>query len=160
MMASSWAQTQREGWLCDLYGKDSSDGTRKLPSESVQSQLVNVIDDLLSGTSSPKDSAAKTASLVMSQKDVDTPWSNLLGLYLNAAEKFADEKALRVLVDYIVELANLPDAINEGPETKTFDAGGRILSIEPGQAIEFDEGKLWRDLPRFSSDLTESFQGE
>lgn len=158
-MASGWAQTQREGWLRDLYGVDSSDGTRKLPDESVQSQLVSVIDGLLSGTSSPKDSAAKTASLIMSQEDVGTPWSNLLGLYLNAAEKFADEKALRALADYIVQLANLPDAVNEGPEAKILDEGGRTVRVEPGETVVFEEGKLWSDLPRLSYNVTESFQG-
>ncbi|KAF2196096.1 hypothetical protein GQ43DRAFT_445421 [Delitschia confertaspora ATCC 74209] len=158
-MTSHWAQTQREGWLCDLYGKDSGDGTRKLPNKSVQSQLVSVLDNLLSGKSSPKESAAKTASLIMSQENVDIPWNNLLGLYLDAVEKFADEKDLKALVDYIVELASLPDAVNEGPETKTLDVGGKTLRIEPGQAVVFEEGTLWRDLPRFSSNVTESFQG-
>ncbi|KAF1830462.1 hypothetical protein BDW02DRAFT_534015 [Decorospora gaudefroyi] len=133
-MASAWAQTQREGWLSSLYGQESGDGIRSLSNNSVQSQLINVLEGLLASTLSPKDAATKTASLIMSQKDVNTPWSNTIGMCLKAAEDFADEKELQALVDLLVELASLPDAINEG-------------------------GKLWSELPEFSWNLTESFQG-
>ncbi|KAH8731032.1 hypothetical protein GQ44DRAFT_809006 [Phaeosphaeriaceae sp. PMI808] len=158
-MTSNWAQTQHEGWLCELYGKDRNDGTRKLPHESVQSQLIDTLDELLSGKYSSKDSATKTATLIMSQRDVDTPWNNLIGLYLNVVSSFANEKSLGALAGYIVELANLPDAVNEGPEAKISDVGGMELRIEPGQAIGIEVGKLWRDLPGFSWNLTENFQG-
>ncbi|KAF1849219.1 uncharacterized protein K460DRAFT_415625 [Cucurbitaria berberidis CBS 394.84] len=159
-MTSTWAQTQRDGWLCDLYGIDSSDGTRSLPNDSVQSQLVSVLEAVLSGTSSPKDAAAKTALLIMSQVDVGTPWCNLVGMYLDAAQTFGDDKELRALVDYFVELAKLPDAVNEGPGTKTLDiGGGQIRRIEPGQTVAFEEGILWSDLPTFSWNVTERFQG-
>ncbi|KAH7399418.1 hypothetical protein BKA66DRAFT_556248 [Pyrenochaeta sp. MPI-SDFR-AT-0127] len=155
-MTSTWAQTN---WLCDVYGEDRGDGTRKLPNGSVQSQLLSIIDDLLLHKSSPKDSAAKTSSLILSQQDIGTPWSNVLGLCLNAAENFEDKKDLKALGDYMVELASLPDAINEGAEPKTLDVGGETSRIEPGQAVVFEEGKLWRDLPMFSWNVTESFQG-
>jgi len=154
-MTASWAQTERSGWLCKLYGKIDESGSKKLPEESVQSQIVGILEVLLSFDTSPKDSAAKTASLILSREDVDTPWNNLLGLILDAAENFTEEKELGALVDYVVELASLPDAVNEAPETKILEK----LSIEPGQAIVFEEGKLWSDLPGFSANVTERFQG-
>lgn len=156
-MTSDWAQTN---CLCNLYGEDNGNGIRKLPNGSVQSQLVSVIDHLLSHKASPKEAAAKTSFVIMSQRDIGTPWSNVLGLCLDAAEEFEDEKELEALGDYIVDLASLPDAINEGSEVKTFDVGGETFRIEPGQAVVFEEGKLWRDLPMFSPNVTESFQGE
>jgi hypothetical protein len=159
-MSSTWAQSQRQGWLCNLYGKNHSDGTRTLPNDCVQSQLIGCLDSLLSKRSSAQDAAAETASLIMSQEDVDTPWSNLLGLYLSAAETFGEQDILVLLVEYIVKLANLPDAINEGPVERILDEGGITRRVEPGQVVVFEEGTLWRDLPRFQRELTERFQGK
>lgn len=68
----------------------------------------------------------------MSQEDIGSPWSNVLGLCLDATEKFADENDLRALADYTVELTSLPDTVNESSEAKTLDAGGETLYIEPG----------------------------
>jgi len=157
-MTSEWAQTQRGGWLCDLYGKNNDDGTQKLPNDSVQSRLVTVLENLLAKKTAPKDAATETASIIMSQEDIGTPWSNLLGLYLSAAETFEDEQDLEALVDYIVELASLPDARNEGLETKTMDMGGEVLHIQPGHAVIQGETKLWSGLPQFSLNVAESFQ--
>lgn len=158
-MASEWAKSQREGWLCTLYGNDSDDGTRKLSQDSIQSRLVEIFEKLMADESSPKHAAKETASLILSQNDVGTPWNNFLGLYLSAAESSEDDESLDALSDYIVALASLPDAVNESSGKKTLDTGGRVLHVEPGQAFAFDEGVLWRDLPGFSWNLTESFQG-
>ncbi|KAF2632343.1 hypothetical protein BU25DRAFT_149644 [Macroventuria anomochaeta] len=46
------------------------------------------------------------------------------------------------------------------PSTKTLEVGGgEIWHVKPGQVIKFAEGILWRDLPMFSWNLTERFQG-
>jgi hypothetical protein len=95
-MTDAWAKGHREGWLCRFYGDGQSDGTRKLSEDSPQWQLVGVIETLLLGTVSPKDSAAKTAFLITSADDPDTPWHNHLGISLSAAEKFGDEKQQKV----------------------------------------------------------------
>lgn len=125
----------------------------------VQSRLVSILEDLLSQKLSPKDSAAKIASTILSEVDAGTPWTNLIALNLNAAKTFSDEEHLHLLVDYLVELASLPDAINESSEAKTSDVTGKTVLIAPGQSIVFEEGKLWSDLPTFSRDLTEGFRG-
>ncbi|KAH9882701.1 hypothetical protein J1614_000066 [Plenodomus biglobosus] len=158
-MAREWAKSQREGWLSTLYGNDSDDGTRKLSQDSIQSRLVEILEKVMSHKYSPKHAANETASLILSQSDVGTPWNNFLGLYLSAAESLQDDESLSALSDYIVALASLPDAVNESSDEKTLDTGGRILHVEPGQAFVFDEGVLWKDLPGFSWNLTESFQG-
>ena len=171
-MASTWAQSQREGWLARLYGagsgggssEDSDEDTKALSTESVQWQLVGVIENLLLGNASPKDLAANTASLIMSSDDPETLWSNHLGIYLSAAQTFADEKELKALVDYIVELASLPDAVNDSSVVKTWTSGEgeRVtqVCVKPGEEIVHIFGKLWRELPQFGMNLTERFQGE
>jgi hypothetical protein len=65
-------------------------------------------------------------------------------------------------VDYIVELASLPNPINEGPGVKTWIRGeGEIIEqvcIQPGEPI-FIDGLLLRDMPAFAMNVTERFQG-
>jgi hypothetical protein len=164
-MATAWATSCREGWLAHLYGEDSGTGINSLSPESVQWQLVGVLDDMLSDKASPKDSAARSASLIISQEDPETLWDNHMGLHLSAAENFADEWQQQALVDYIVELASLPDAMNKGPDIKTWkDNTGpavEIVRIAPGENIVVHEGQqLWRDVPGFSLNVAESIQGE
>lgn len=160
-MANNWANIQREGWLSQLYGQEYSDGTRVLQPNTVQSHLLDVLDNLIALKLLPEDAATTAASLVLSQTDVSTPWANFVGLVLDAAATFDDEKVLGALTEYLVELASLPDAVNEGPEAKTIDiGGGELWYAQPGKAIVFSEGKLWRDLPMYSWNVTEHFQGE
>lgn len=160
-MSNEWTQTQRKGWLCKLYGTSIDDGTRALQHDTVQSQLLDVLDELISHKLPPNDAAIQTASKVLAQADVSTPWANIVGLVLNAAETFDDETVLQALIDYLAELASLPDAINDGPGVKTIDVGGgEIWHVQPGQTIRFAEGQLWRDLPMYSWNVTEHFQGE
>ncbi|KAF2995804.1 hypothetical protein E8E13_000632 [Curvularia kusanoi] len=159
MAAAEWAESQRSGWLCQLYGTGSEDGTRSLPPDCIQSRLLSVLESLLSFAITPSEAAAQTTSLILTQKDVHTPWSNHIGLYYGAAHDFEDGRVLNILVDYLAELASLPDAINEGPEAKTTSTSFGDKHIEPGQPIVFETGKLWSDLPEFSWHLTESLQG-
>jgi hypothetical protein len=159
-MTAEWARSQREGWLCELYGVDNEDGTRVLPPDGVQFKLVSIMEKLLSFDISPSDAAAQTAALITTEKDVLTPASNLVGIYYGAVQDMDDEKILGVLVDYLAELASLPDAINEGPETKIVWTGLGDRYIEPGQPIVFESGKLWSDLPEWGWNLTEILQGK
>ena len=159
-MAAEWARMQREGWLCKLYGVDNEDGTRVLPPDGVHVKLVSIMEKLLSLDISPSDAATRTAALIITQKDVHTPVSNLVGMYYGAVQDIDDEKILVVLVDYLAELASLPDAINEGPETKIVWTGLGEQFVEPGQPIVFETGKLWSDLPEWGWNLTEILQGK
>ncbi|KAJ4990054.1 hypothetical protein SVAN01_04517 [Stagonosporopsis vannaccii] len=158
-MAKEWARDEREGWLCHLYGKDDEEGARNLPPDSVQHRLVDGLEGLLSHDVSPEDAAMQTASLIMSQEEISTPWANHIGLHLKATESFDDEKILQALADYLVELASLPDAIHKGPQAKTIELDSGFEQVELDRPIEIDGHTLWRDLPGYSMNLTESLQG-
>ncbi|KAH6615373.1 hypothetical protein C7974DRAFT_367648 [Boeremia exigua] len=158
-MASDWARSQREGWLCRLYGTGEDDDNRVLPPDSIQARILNVLEGLLLQNISPRDAAAQTASHILSEEDISTPWSNHVGMHLHAVQNFSDEETLRLLAAYLIELASLPDAITSGPGPKTIETALGRETIEPGQRIELDGGTLWSGLPEYSWNLSESFQG-
>jgi len=156
-MASDRVQSQEEGWLGRLLEGDSG----AIAKESTLWQLYRMFEDTMTGKASAKDSASKTASLVSSEPKA---WYDVIGIYVTSAEKIADEDALTVLVDYIVELASLPDAINESHETVVIDHighAGASVPIAPGEPLVMGYGgkRLWRDLPDLSMEITEHFQG-
>jgi hypothetical protein len=160
-MTSDWINSQREGWLTQLYGEECGDGTRVLHPDTVQSRQLDIIEDLISFRVSAEEAASRTASLVLSQTNVGTIWVNITGLVVNAAETIDDEKVSAALIDFLVELASLPDAINPGPEVMMVDDEGHKPSrIEPGQPVVMMGGKLWIDLPQYSWTVTETFQGK
>jgi len=167
---TNWAQSQRKGWLCELYGKDdttTTTTTRRLPPSSAQSHLVTILTDTLSGHSAAAESARKTDALFTTciEVEANTLFMNLLGLQFAAAETLDDQVLLQRLVDYMVELASLPDAVNSKPGVQVIEViemgEGKERRIEVGEVFELGEdGRLWRDLPGFGWNLTERFQGE
>ncbi|KAI4959143.1 hypothetical protein J4E86_002864 [Alternaria arbusti] len=155
-MASDWVQNQEEGWLGRLLEGDSGAIAKK----STLWQLYRIFENTMTGKASAKDSASKTASLVSSEPKA---WYDVIGIYVTSAEKIADEDALKALVDYIVELASLPDAINESHETVVIDHighAGASVPIEPGETLVMGYGgkRLWKDLPDLIMEITERFQ--
>ena len=130
-------------------------------STPASNQQVTIIDELLSSKKSPESSASATACLVEAQDEISFALADLVGLYHSAAESCTSLKELELLVAYLVELARLPDAVNRGPEARSWDVPG----LEPPPKIEVEEvivieGKrLWSQLPGFSMHLTEMFQG-
>lgn len=160
-MASDWVESQRLGWLAQLYGQETSDGNKVLEHHTVQSRQLDILDDLISFRISPEDAASRTASLVLSHADVETVWLNITGLVISAAETIDDEQIANALIDLLVELASLPDAVNPGPEAMTVNNKDHKPSkVEPGQQVVMMGGRLWRDLPQYSWGITETFQGE
>lgn len=87
--------------------------------DTVQSRQLDIIDDLISFRVAPTDAASRTATLVLSHADIDTIWLNIIGLVVTAAETIDDEKVSAALIDFLVELASLPDVVNPGPEVMT-----------------------------------------
>jgi hypothetical protein len=155
---TTWAKSQRKGWLCLLYGEDITEDLRRLHPESKQSQLVAVLEDLLSGTSTLHEAVERTQPLVLA--DPATLFANFTGVYFSAVLFFAGKATTKVLVDYIVALGSLPDAVNAGPDPMVIDLGGdRVYSIAPGEVIDPGDGKLWRTLPGFNMYIVEEFQG-
>jgi hypothetical protein len=157
-MTSGWARTQGEGWLYRLVFPDEEEVQEKFTTR----QIFRILEDLMSHKASSKDLATETASLVASNP---AAWDDVLGIYLSAAEVVADEDALKALVDYIVQLASLPDAFNESHEALIvghIGYAGSSVRIEPGEPLVLGDGgkRLWRDLPNFSMNITERFQGK
>jgi hypothetical protein len=130
------------------------------PLAPVLEQQVIIIDNLVSSKTPPKASASATASLVESQSDIGLALANLVGLYFSVAESCTRREERELLAAYLIELAKQPDAVNAGPETKIWDAGGgEIRKIQVGEAIVMHGRRLWSDLPEFGWNLTEIFQG-
>lgn len=157
-MTNGWTRTQEEGWLCRLLGENAE----KSPKESTVWQLYRMIEEVMSYKTSAKDSATKTASLISRKPKA---WFDIVGIDVALAVKLEDEDALEALVDYIVALASLPDAVNESHEPVVVDNigyGGTSVLIEPGEPLVMGSGaaKLWRDLPGWSMEITEGFQGK
>jgi hypothetical protein len=125
-------------------------------------QLNRIIEDVMSYRILAKDAATKTAFLISHEPEA---WFDTVGIDVALATKLEDEDALKALIDYIVELASLPDAINESHKAIVIDNigyGGTSVCIEPGEPLVMGDGgaKLWRDLPGWSMEITESFQGK
>jgi len=131
-------------------------------STPASNQQVTIIDELLSSKTSPKSSASATASLVEAQDDISFALADLVGLYYSAAESCTSLKELELLVAYLVALARLPDAVNRGPEARSWDVPGLEppRKIEVGEVIVIEGKRLWSQLPGFSMHLTEMFQGK
>ncbi|CZT20214.1 uncharacterized protein RCC_06071 [Ramularia collo-cygni] len=75
------------------------------------------------------------------------------------------ESISKRIVDFIIALATLPDAINYSSQPKTATTHhphvtSGVLTFQPGEPVVFEEnGVLWRDLPNWSMMITETHQG-
>jgi hypothetical protein len=137
-----------------------ADQLASYPPDNVSTQLIVILDQVLSSQISPKASASATANLIQSEHDITHGLSCLIGLFLFAAGRNTSLDSLELLVSYLVELAKQPDAINEGPEPKVWDEGGGVMHEIPSGAPIIVEGKqLWSELPMLGWNITEWFQG-
>jgi hypothetical protein len=137
-----------------------ADQLANYPPDNLATQLIIILDELISSQTSPTASACTTATLVEAQHDISLALANLIGFFFSAAESNTSLDALNLLVAYLVELTKQPDAINSSSETKIWDAGGgEIYEIPPGAPIIGEAKRLWRELPMFSWNVTEMFQG-
>ncbi|RYO73162.1 hypothetical protein AA0113_g721 [Alternaria arborescens] len=136
-----------------------ADQLANFPPDNVSTQLIVILDQVLSSQTSPTASASATANLIQSEHDITHGLSCLIGLFLFAAGRNTNLDSLDLLVSYLVELAKQPDAINEGPEPKVWDEGGGVMHEIPSGAPIIVEGKqLWSELPMLGWNITEWFQ--
>ena len=137
-----------------------ADQLANYPPNNVATQLIVILDQVLSSRTSPTASASATANLVQSEHDITHGLACLIDLFLFAAARNTSLNSLELLVSYLVELAKQPDAINEGPEPKVWDEGGGVMHDIPSGAPIIIEGKqLWSELPMLGWNITEWFQG-
>lgn len=85
----------------------------------VKVELIHILDRLLSRNVSMDESAINTAALVADQVDFADPVCVHMGQLFSAVERFAERESLQALVDYIVAVASLSDAVNESSQTKS-----------------------------------------
>lgn len=159
-MAAHDTSTQRTERFRQLYNADMT----ALDSQSTTAQLVTIVDDMVLGDQTPKAAAEHAAQLILVENEPEKPYVSLLAIPHHAALHTEDESVLKKLVDFMTALANLPDAINESSQPKTAttynpEVKSGILRFQPGEAIVFENGALWRDLPNWSMMITESHQG-
>ncbi|CAN9317670.1 unnamed protein product [Alternaria alternata] len=122
-----------------------ADQLANYPPNNVATQLIVILDQVLSSRTSPTASASATANLVQSEHDITHGLACLVDLFLFAAARNTSLDSLELLVSYLVELAKQPDAINEGPEPKVWDEGGGVMHEIPSGAPIIVEGKqLWK----------------
>jgi hypothetical protein len=159
-MADNNTQIHRNERRKKLYNVDMT----KLKPESTEAQLVTIIDGMILSDHTPESAAAKAATIVLGEAMPEDPYAELLRIPFHAA-LFLDEPGLRKLVDFLIALANLPDAINTSSTPKTAttfhpEVKDGILSFRPGDTIVFENGVLWKDLPNWKMNVTETHQGQ
>lgn len=151
---------------------DRDDGYRHFYNSSVNSdphstssQLVTTVDDMILDRQTPQQAAEKIATIVMTENEPKKPYQKCLAICQHAALHTDDQNISKKLVDFITALASLPDAVNDSSEPKTAttynpEVESGILTFQPGEAIVFENGRLWRDLPDWSMSITETHQGQ
>jgi hypothetical protein len=159
-MADNKTQSKRDERFRKLYNADMTSD-----SQSTSDQLVTVIDDMILEKYTPQAAAQRTASLVMRETEPETPFGEILAVCQHAAMALENENDMKKVVDFLIALASLPDAINDASEPKkasTYnpEVKSGILTFRPGEAIVFETGVLWRDLPGWQMMITEEHQGQ
>ncbi|CZT20219.1 uncharacterized protein RCC_06076 [Ramularia collo-cygni] len=94
----------------------------------------------------------------MSEQNISY-WHNFIDIFYNAVEESPNPTISQRLVDFIVALASLPDAINSSNKDKIMDiGGGQMAHVQPGGIMKFANRTFWKDLPDFAMELSERFQ--
>lgn len=158
MADSDYPTTQNERYR-RLYGVDMT----RLAPNSTEAQIVTLIDNMILSRLTPQSAAEEAASIVMSETMPENPWAEVSRIPFHAA-LYLDEPGSEKLVEFMTALVNLPDAINTSPSRKTAttynpEVKDGILVFEPGDPIVFENGVLWRDLPDWNMNVTETHQG-
>lgn len=136
---------------------------KSLDPQSTLAQIVTTIDDMIISKHTPQVAADQAAAIVMRESMPENPYAEVLNIPLKAA-LYLDESGLKKLVGFVTALANLPDAINNSSSPKTAttyhpEVKSGILTFQPGDPIVFENGVLWRDLPDWRMNITETHQG-
>jgi len=78
---------------------------------------------------------------------------------MGAAHELSETRDLGNLANLVLALSKLPDVRNESSERLHLDLNLKTYEIAPGEAIEFEDGKVWSDLPGFATDLGDCMRG-
>ncbi|KAB2578398.1 hypothetical protein DBV05_g3077 [Lasiodiplodia theobromae] len=125
-------------------------------------ELIKVLKNVLAGITSTVEGANRIESLVMSPpEEFFNKYASAIYRIVHAGAAFDDDVVLQRLAALTAALADLPNAKNTTNKTLTW--ADEELGIEgkaaPGRAIVHDRQRLWSDLPTFSDEMRQLWNG-
>lgn len=105
------------------------------------------------------EAARRISSFVFSHNDFLSVYSGTISTIVGAAHQLSEEGDLCKLANLVLALSRLGDIRNNSNETLQLSFQGKHYEIEPNRIIEFDDGKIWSDLPHFMALFSEDMQG-
>lgn len=162
MAVQVWADEQRSQWT-SLHVEGQvvvDDGVL-----SRQMDLITAVSELLLDQSNAWQTATRCAEIVMSHAEVERLFVALWSIMISAAMDVAGEQegSLR-LSAMLAHLAQQPAAVNNLEiAMKVSDTDGEVdydtKPIRQGEHVIVGREQLWKDLPGFSLQLSEHWNG-
>lgn len=126
-------------------------------------ELIKVLKNVLAGITTTVEGANRIESLVMSPpEEFFNKYAIAIYRIVHAGAAFDDDVVLQRLAALTAALADLPNAKNTTNKTLTW--ADEELGIEgkaaPGRVIIHDRQRLWSDLPTFSDEMRQLWNGE
>ncbi|KAF2129193.1 hypothetical protein P153DRAFT_431948 [Dothidotthia symphoricarpi CBS 119687] len=125
---------------------------------SSQVAMLQIFEDALNENITPVKAAERIADWVLSVPDmdvcydIDRAYYAMIRALFAGASQLSCRKHLKILADFTVELANLPDVYNNTDRPMEFEGGSVV--VQPGERIKLPcdtGGSLWSGLPDFGS---------
>ncbi|KAG9680781.1 hypothetical protein KCU95_g17967, partial [Aureobasidium melanogenum] len=121
--------------------------------------LIDILKEVFEDTIRPNEAASRVSAFVFSHDDFLSVYSGTISTIVGAAHQLSEEGDLRKLANLVLALSRLGDIRNNSNETLQLSFQGKHYEIEPNRIIEFDDGKIWSDLPHFMALFSEDMQG-
>ena len=141
-----------EEYLATAYTYQEESGGQYLP-------LFDILNELFKDAIQPDEAATRVSSFIFSNDDFVSVYSGVLSTIIGAARELSESCDLKKLASLVLALSRLPDVRNENPEMLRLYFNLKAYDIASGQVIEFEEGKIWSDLPGFATDLVDCMRG-
>lgn len=122
------------------------------------SPFLDILKEVFGDTIQPDEAASQVSSFVFSHDDLSI-YSEVLSTIVDAAHQLSEEDDLHRLTNLLLELSRLGDISNKSTDTLHLSFEGKDYAIAPGQVIEVDDGKIWSDLPHFTTCFGQDMQG-
>ncbi|CAD0100505.1 unnamed protein product [Aureobasidium mustum] len=124
-----------------------------------EAPFIDILKDVFEDTTQPDEAANQLSSFVFSHDDFLSIYSEVLSTIVDAAHQLSEEDDLHKLANLVLELSRLEYVRNNSADTLHLSFKGKDYAIAPGQVIEVDHGKIWSDLPHFTTCFGQDMQG-
>lgn len=141
-----------EEYLATAYTYQEESGGQYLP-------LLDILNELFKDAIQPDEAATRVSSFIFSNDDFVSVYSGVLFTIIGAAQELSETRDLEKLANLVLALSRLPDVRNESSGILHLHFNLKDFDIAPGQAIEFEEGKIWSELPGFAAEPGDSMRG-